>query len=225
MTSLDESPAPVVAAAMDTVGFVLGHDFFTFPDVPNWNGRGKPVQELGWDTWMLLLRLFHPCEKQSLGNSFGFSHVQPEVDEGWEVFLSNSRLSKEWRSAPAWLTKYYAQDNYLSPFAKPKSPRRVPEKPILNPETSTLVKILLRFASLTLQPGDESILQGGCANIMCSRVESRGDGQEQQDTIQQDVDLDLSEQLMERKDTLTQTHVIGEGIVLSGRACGRSKWE
>ncbi|TRZ25322.1 hypothetical protein HGM15179_001819 [Zosterops borbonicus] len=43
--------------------------------------------------------------------------------------------------------------------------------------------------------------------------------------IQQDVDLDLSEQLMERKDPLTQTHVTGEGIVVSGRASGRSKWE
>lgn len=44
-------------------------------------------------------------------------------------------------------------------------------------------RILLQFVSLMLQPGDKSSLQRGCANIMCSCVESRGQGQEQQDTV------------------------------------------
>lgn len=39
--------------------------------------------------------------------------------------------------------------------------------------------------------------------------------------IQQDVELDLTEQLMERKGPLTQTNVTGEGTVMSGKASGR----
>lgn len=47
--------------------------------------------------------------------------------------------------------------------------------------------------------------------------------QDSSSQIQQDVELDLTEQLMERKGPLTQTNVTGEGTVMSGKASGRLK--
>lgn len=37
-------------------------------------------------------QVYQHCGKQSLGNSFDFSLVNPELNEGWEILVSNSRL-------------------------------------------------------------------------------------------------------------------------------------